>query len=163
MESTCPGFTSPGTFRSQVFSTSQRLAPPDTSRVYFAPMTPLGFPLQSFLLHTSRVPYRSPIALLALPSCVTDRLGCQLPGACDIRPRFRASQDLTAAFRAFLLRGARSDSLILLEVLSADALLSFCLSRVYPLRRWHDLRRASSRAWPRLAPRFPEVPSDAAR
>lgn len=38
-----PGFAWPGTFRSQVFSTSQRLTPPTTSRVYFTPMTLLGF------------------------------------------------------------------------------------------------------------------------
>jgi hypothetical protein len=38
-----PGFASPGTFRLQVFSTSWRVTPPRTSRVYFTPLTSLGF------------------------------------------------------------------------------------------------------------------------
>jgi len=67
-ESTNPGLTSPGPCRFQVFATSYRFAPPLTLRVCFTPLTLLGFTLQSFLLATSRAPYRSLAALLALPS-----------------------------------------------------------------------------------------------
>ena len=42
-ESTCPGFTSPGTFRPRGFTPPRRFSPPDALRVYFAPLAPLGF------------------------------------------------------------------------------------------------------------------------
>jgi hypothetical protein len=68
-ESTYPGLASPGTFRLQAFATSWRLTPPSALRVYFAPLTPMGFALQSLLLTTSRTPCRTSFSLLALPSC----------------------------------------------------------------------------------------------
>jgi len=43
VESTSPGLASPGTFRSQVFATSQRVSPPRAWRVCFTPLTSLGF------------------------------------------------------------------------------------------------------------------------
>jgi hypothetical protein len=52
-ESTYPGFTSPSTFRFQVFSTSERFTPRIILRLCFMPLALVGFTLQSVPLESS--------------------------------------------------------------------------------------------------------------
>lgn len=65
LEPTSPGLTSPGTLRSQVFSTSQRFASPDAFRPCFMPVTPMGFrPSELSPRFQPRTPSRG-----LMPSC----------------------------------------------------------------------------------------------
>lgn len=129
-ESTSPGFASPGTFRSQVFATSQRLAPPRTSWVCFTPLTSLGFcPPERSPRH---VPWRlagarCPLAVAFLPFA-SPRYPVN-GGARHVRPRF-GRRDLAADFRALLTCRARAEPIRCYSSWSVDALLDLVLSRV---------------------------------
>jgi hypothetical protein len=63
-----PGFTSPGTFRSQGFTPSQRFASPLPSWVCFTPVPLLGFHFRAFPSERAGTPLGalSPLAVIAL-------------------------------------------------------------------------------------------------
>lgn len=96
-----PGFASPGTFRSQGFAPSQRLASPSPSRVYFTPERSWDSPFRAFLLRRSRNAFRRPI-----PSCCYHR---RHSGIAPTAPPPRRRKRREASFRVLLPFEVRAD------------------------------------------------------
>jgi hypothetical protein len=75
----CRGLPQSTTIRSRRFSRPQRLHPPRTLRVYFAPLPRPGFTLQGIPLTLSAKDYSSPTALLTF--CLLPYVGPDGAGA----------------------------------------------------------------------------------
>jgi hypothetical protein len=69
------GLAEPATFRPQRFTRSRRFTPRDSFRVYFAPVTLLGFHLQGIAPAGKPAPLTRPAALLSFASLRQERPG----------------------------------------------------------------------------------------
>jgi hypothetical protein len=162
-KSTCPGFTSPGTFPPRGFSPPRGFAPSGALRVCFAPLAPMGFlPSRVSPPKKPHPPCRWCLALLtftpAILSAMTRRIRAPPPYAASVVPK------PIRAFRALSSPGVRASPGRLFDEPAAAPFLGFRLPRVSPSPAdGTDLRRSSSHALERpgsrSCPRVPDTPA----
>lgn len=94
--------------------------------------TPGILPFRAFSSHVSRTPYRSSLALLTLPSCRPRALGSRWGQALELTSLGSSRSRPCGRLQGFAPTASSFMSSPLLTGSAADALLGFCLSKVFP-------------------------------